>query len=168
MPLKISVDPQGIKAPGRIIVRGEVFITIQDFETLNQRMEADGEKTYLNPRNTAAGSLRQLDSTLTASRPLRLLTYSIIEGDGELPKTQWETLCILKNFGFPVWDGVSLCNSIQEVVEMCHSWQERRSLLPFEIDGIVIKINDLSLSNDLGFVGKDPGEPWHISFRHRK
>jgi DNA ligase (NAD+) len=156
MPLKIPVNPQGPQSQGKIVVRGEVFITIQDFEALNQRLEADGEKTYLNPRNTAAGSLRQLDSALTAARPLRLLTYNVIEGEGILPATQSETLIYLRDLGFPIWDAISECNSIQEVIEECHSWQNKRSQLPFEIDGAVIKINDLMLVADLGFVGKDP------------
>jgi len=156
MPLKIPVNPKGPSASEKLVVRGEVYITFKDFEALNQRIEAAGEKSYLNPRNTAAGSLRQLDSSLTASRPLRLLTYSIIEGEGALPETQWDTLGYLRDLGFPVWDGVSLHQSIRDVVDVCHSWQNQRSQLPFEIDGFVIKINDLSLSSDLGFVGKDP------------
>jgi len=156
MPLKIPVDPKGPKAPEKIVIRGEVFITLEDFEALNRRLEAGGEKTYLNPRNTAAGSLRQLDSSLTASRPLRLLTYSIVEGNGLLPTTQWQTLSYLRDLGFPVWDGVKTIKNIQDVLDECQTWQIQRSLLPFEIDGIVIKINDLILSTDLGFVGKDP------------
>ena len=156
LPLNVPVVSTGPQAPTEFVVRGEAFININDFDQLNHTLSQAGEKTYLNPRNTAAGSLRQLDSKLTASRPLRLLTYAIVDGEGVLPETQWETLNYLRNLGFPVWAEASLCSSIQEVIEVCLSWQSRRSSLPFEIDGMVIKINELYLANDLGFVGKDP------------
>ena len=84
------------------MVRGEVFINIADFEALNRRLEEAGEKTYLNPRNTAAGSLRQLDPALTASRPLNLLIYQIVASEGHAPDSQWETLDYLRALGFPV------------------------------------------------------------------
>ncbi len=156
MPLKIPVNPNGSETAGKIVIRGEVYITLDDFEALNQRLGAAGEKTYQNPRNTAAGSLRQLDSSLTATRPLRLLTYSIIEGESALPNTQRGTLDYLRDLGFPVWDGFSFCDSIQDVLNVCHEWQSQRPNLPFEIDGTVIKIDNLTLAADLGYVGKDP------------
>ncbi len=84
LPLRLPVDPQGPKPPAELVVRGEAFINIKDFEALNQRLQEAGEKTYLNPRNTAAGSLRQLDPTLTAQRPLNLLVYAIVAGSGEI------------------------------------------------------------------------------------
>ena len=92
IPLKIPLDSKGPNPPNRLVVRGEAYISIASFEKLNQELQEKGEKTYLNPRNTAAGSLRQLDPTLTASRPLTLLTYDIVDADGETPKTQWDLL----------------------------------------------------------------------------
>ncbi|MBN2548492.1 MAG: NAD-dependent DNA ligase LigA [Anaerolineales bacterium] len=156
LPLRLPVDPHGPQPPPYLVVRGEVFINIQDFDDLNRRLEEAGEKTYLNPRNTAAGSLRQLDPGLTASRPLNLLVYSIITGEGDLPVTQTGTLELLRSLGFPVTRHYSHHVTLDQVMEVCQSWDARRSELPFEADGVVIKINDLRLAADLGFVGKDP------------
>lgn len=156
IPLSIPVEQSGLRSPSYLVVRGEAFITIRDFEELNRRLEEAGEKTYLNPRNTAAGSLRQLNPQLTASRPLRMLTYSIVATDGEEPLTQWETLDYLSNLGFPVTDIIRHCENIEEAISWCESWFDRRDVFPFEVDGMVIKINDLILAEDLGVVGKDP------------
>jgi DNA ligase (NAD+) len=156
IPLSIPLTSDGPQPPSYIVVRGEVFITKSDFERLNARLEQAGEKTYLNPRNTAAGSLRQLDPKLTASRPLRLFTYSIVLSDGFVPKTQWETLKYLRDLGFPVTHYVEFCQDLEEAIAVCESWVDKRDNLPFEIDGMVIKINDLEIAADLGVVGKDP------------
>ena len=156
VPLHIPVDPHGSHAPSYLAVRGEAFISVEDFERLNQRLEKAGEKTYLNPRNTAAGSLRQLDPKLTAKRPLTLLTYSIVASDEARPVTQWETLEYLRSLGFPVTPDARLCEDIDSAIELCETWRERRENLPYETDGMVIKINDFSLAEELGFVGKDP------------
>jgi DNA ligase (NAD+) len=155
LPLRIPVEPHGPPPPSYLVVRGEAFITLADFQELNRRLEEAGEKTYLNPRNTAAGSLRQLDPALTASRPLTLLTYAIVDGEGELPATHTETLAFLRALGFPVVEA-TYCRSLEEVIAVYQEWLDRRDQLPYEADGIVIKINDLSLANDLGVVGKDP------------
>jgi len=156
LPLRIPVDPQGPQPAPYLVVRGEVFINIRDFDELNRRLEEAGEKTYLNPRNTASGSLRQLDPALTASRPLNLLTYAIVAVEGELPRTQWDTLVYLRSLGFPVSPNVSLHPNLKHAIDEVESWKDRRERLPFEADGMVIKINDLALAGDLGFVGKDP------------
>jgi DNA ligase (NAD+) len=156
VPLRVPVDPDGPAAFPEFVVRGEAFITNHDFDELNTRLANAGEKTYLNPRNTAAGSLRQLDPALTSSRPLRLLTYAIVSASNPLPETQWETLAYLRELGFPVWQESSLCKTIQEAIQVCLDWQSRRADMPFEIDGMVVKINELAIANDLGFVGKDP------------
>ncbi len=155
LPLRLPVAPDGPAPPPYLVVRGEVFITLADFEELNRRLEEAGEKTYLNPRNTAAGSLRQLDPALTASRPLTLLTYAIVAGEGDLPKTHLETLALLHALGFPVVES-TYYRTLEEVIAAYQEWVKRRDQLPYEADGIVIKINDLSLAEDLGFVGKDP------------
>jgi DNA ligase (NAD+) len=156
IPLHIPVDPSGPHPPSYLAVRGEAFITKKDFDQLNQRLEQAGEKTYLNPRNTAAGSLRQLDPKLTATRPLTLLTYSIVFSEDGRPATQWQILQNLRDLGFPVTSDASLCEDIDSAIELCESWREHREQLPYEADGMVIKINDLSLAEDLGSVGKDP------------
>ena len=155
IPLRIPVDIEGPLAPSYLVVRGEAYISIQDFDTLNQRLLEAGEKTYLNPRNTAAGSLRQLDPNLTASRPLTILVYAIVASDEALPMTQAERLAYLHSLGFPI-PNYTHCSSLQEAIDDCHRLTRERDQLPFEADGAVIKINDLDLANDLGFVGKDP------------
>jgi DNA ligase (NAD+) len=156
VPLRIPVSPSGPKAPAYLVVRGEAFITTADFEALNQRLEEEGQRTYQNPRNTAAGSLRQLDPSLTASRPLRLLTYAIVAAEGETPQTQWGLLEYLKALGFPVTEDAERQPNLPGVLASLEKWAVKRDQLPFEVDGVVIKINDLRLAGELGFVGKDP------------
>ena len=155
LPLRIPTDPDGPPAPAYLAVRGEAFMNIKDFERLNAKLEAGGLKTYLNPRNTAAGSLRQLDPGLTASRPLNLLIYQIVAAEGEIPHTQWGTLEYLHGLGFPT-PPAEHCADLEETVRVAESWEERRRELPYEADGVVIKIDDLDLQADLGFAGKDP------------
>src|SRR5215211_7019498 len=157
IPLRIPVDPDGLKPPSYLVLRGEAYLPIQEFEELNRKLEEAGQKTYLNPRNTAAGSLRQLDPALTASRPLTLLVYQIIHHDGgKIPTSQWELLQYLKALGFPVTDIAKRFDSINDAVEYTLTWDKRRDELPYEADGMVIKIDDLKLAAELGFVGKDP------------
>jgi len=155
LPLRIPQDPDGPAPPELLVVRGEAFIRLPDFDKLNKGLEERGEKTYVNPRNTAAGSLRQLDSSLTAKRPLTLLTYQIVASSDELPPTQKETLEYLERMGFPVPE-YDFCKSIQSVIDQLDKWDRLRKTLDYEIDGIVIKINDLVLADSLGVVGKAP------------
>ncbi len=159
LPLHIPVAQSAQPAPKRVVVRGEAFILLKDFEALNRRLEEAGERTYLNPRNTAAGSLRQLDPQITASRPITLLVYQIVAWEDEKlspPLTQWETLQTLRAWGFPVTDIARHFQTLEEAIEYAESWSRQRDRLPFEADGMVIKIDDLSLAAALGFVGKDP------------
>jgi DNA ligase (NAD+) len=155
LPLRIPQDPDGPQPPALLVVRGEAFIRIPDFEKLNKSLEEKGKKTYVNPRNTAAGSLRQLNSSLTAKRPLTLLTYQIVASSDGMPPTQKETLEYLKRMGFPVPE-YDICDSIQEVIEKLDKWDLLRKTIDYEIDGVVIKINDLELAGSLGVVGKAP------------
>ena len=155
IPLVIPTDPNKPKPPSEFIVRGEAFITIKDFEKLNNKLEQTGENTYQNPRNTAAGSLRQLDPGLTAKRPLTVLIYAIVSDNEELPKTHIERLSYLSDLGFPVPETI-ICNDIKETVYAYNQFLDRRDELAYEADGVVIKINDLSLADQLGVVGKDP------------
>ncbi|RPJ52339.1 MAG: NAD-dependent DNA ligase LigA [Chloroflexi bacterium] len=156
LPLRIPVDEKGPMPPKTLVVRGEAFMNVADFEKLNQRLLDAGERTYLNPRNTAAGSLRQLDSNLTASRPIRLLTYQIVSAQGTVPQKQWDLLQYLKALGFPVSENVEYCANFDCVIEAIERWRVLHDELPYEADGIVIKINDMRLAAELGFVGKDP------------
>lgn len=155
LPLKIPVLSEGPDPPSRLVVRGEAFITLEEFESLNKRLEEAGEKTYLNPRNTAAGSLRQLDPSLTASRPLTMLIYQIVESTIQLPSTEIDTLFFLRDLGFPVVED-TYCPDLNSAIEASEALSARRDDLPYEADGAVIKINDIYLTADLGVVGKDP------------
>ena len=165
IPLKIPVgseqDRQSsrhpFQVPKHLVVRGEAFIPNKDFEALNKKLEEAGEKTYLNPRNTAAGSLRQLDPQLTASRPITLLVYQIVHSEGgKVPTSQWEILEYLKALGFPVTDVARRFNNLEAAIAYTETFSTGRDALPYEADGMVIKIDDLTLAADLGFVGKDP------------
>ena len=160
IPLKIPVNSEKssvISVPKYLVVRGEAFIPNKDFEELNRKLEEAGEKTYLNPRNTAAGSLRQLDPQLTASRPLTLLVYQIVYSEGsKVPTSQWEILEYLKALGFPVTNVARRFNDLDSAIAYTETWNEGRDNLPYEADGMVIKIDDLTLAAELGFTGKDP------------
>ncbi len=155
LPLRIPASPDGPKPPPYLVVRGEALIKKADFLSLNRRLEKAGKKTYVNPRNTAAGALRQLDPNLTAKRPLTIMIYQIITGEGDLPKTQVETIRFLRAMGFSTPESI-YAKDIDEAIAVCLSWTDKRADLDYEIDGMVIKINDLVLAGDLGIVGKDP------------
>ena len=151
LPLRIPPSSTGEVHEGpTLVVRGEAFFFKNDFIALNKRLEEAGGKPYQNPRNTAAGTLRQLDPSLTASRPLTLYIYQIVTGEGALPATQWDTLQTLRALGFPTPPAYH-CRSIEEIFPILEEWTPKR-----EIDGMVIKINNHALFRDLGFVGKDP------------
>ena len=168
LPLRIPVDGKQ-PAPKRLVVRGEAFMMLKDFEELNRKLAEAGERTYLNPRNTAAGSLRQLDPTLTASRPLTLLCYAIISLEGaEQPARQWDLLNYLRELGFPVSQDATHLNSIEEVITSLDDWRIRRDALPYEADGVVVKLDDLRLADELGFVGKDPRGAMAFKFPARE
>ena len=158
LPLNIPVEKSGPQVPENLVVRGEALIWLDDFEEFakNRRLSEAGERTYVNPRNTAAGSLRHLDANITASRPLKLLVYNIVYSEGVVPATQWETLNYLGALGFPVSDRFEYCKDLDSVLKACEEWVHKRDELPFEIDGMVIKLNDLVLADGLGFAGKDP------------
>jgi len=167
IPLRIPVQTQDkgrktesssvLRPPSYLVVRGEAYLPIKEFDELNRKLEEAGEKTYLNPRNTAAGSLRQLDPVLTASRPLTILVYQIIYSEGgKVPTSQWEILEYLKALGFPITDVAKRFKNLDDAIAYTETWNEGRDKLPYEADGMVIKIDDLSLAAELGFVGKDP------------
>jgi len=154
LPLRIPVKP-GIDVPQEIVFRGEALILKEDFTKLNAELEAKGEKTYLNPRNTAAGSLRQLDPAITASRPLKLFVYQILHASDTIPDTQEGILDYIKALGLPCDSLRWHADNIQDAIAICEAQTMARHDWPFEADGIVIKINNQTLSNRLGSIGKD-------------
>ena len=156
LPLRVPLKANGKKVPASLVVRGEAIIFKKDFAEMNRKAEAEGAKTYVNPRNTAAGSLRQLDTSLTATRPIRLFCYSIIESSGAPLKRQWQVLEQLKDLGFPVEEHGRICKSIDEVIATIDQLANKRESFDYEIDGMVIKVDDLELAQSLGVVGKDP------------
>jgi DNA ligase (NAD+) len=156
LPLRIPVAPGGPHPPRRLVVRGEAIMLIEDFEALNRRQAEAGEKVFANPRNAAAGSLRQLDPRITASRPITLLCYAIVEAEGPVPSTQWETLAYLRDLGFPVSEYSARFESLDDVVAYCEGWVEERDAVPYEVDGLVIKVDDLAVRAAMGIVGRAP------------
>ncbi len=152
------------EAPPRFEVRGEVFLPKAGFKKLNREREAEGLSLFANPRNAAAGSVRQLDPRITARRPLDIYIYALgpTEG-GTVPETHWECLQYLKSLGFKVNPNNALLASIEEVEEYHRIWVERRESLPYEADGIVVKINSLALQEELGDVGREPR--WSVAYK---
>jgi DNA ligase (NAD+) len=143
-------------APPLLEVRGEIYLPLAAFARLNEQRAAAGEPTFMNPRNSAAGSIRQLDPALAASRPLSMWTYGIGEVEGLEFDTHHEWLEWLRDRGFRVNRDVEVHDTVDEVVAACNAWQERRDRLDFEIDGVVVKVDDLDLQRQLGVVGREP------------
>ena len=166
LPKRIPVDPaSSLTAPPYLVVRGEVFFPLDKFAELNEARAEAGEALYMNPRNTAAGSLRQLDPAKTAARPLRLYVYDFIAWEGiDLPVTQWDRLALLRDFGFPVSPDNVYCPDLDCVMARYEVWQDKRNEINYEVDGVVVKINDRPLADSLGFVGKDPRGAIAIKF----
>jgi DNA ligase (NAD+) len=169
LPLTIPVSRDaGLPAPGRLVVRGEAYTPIADFQRFNAAQEAAGERTYANPRNFAAGSLRQLDARITATRPLRLWMYQVVildEPGVQPPTSQWEALSYLADLGFPVQPGSIQLDVWERVVERCMTWgATERPKLGYEADGLVLKIDDFATQERLGVVGKDPR--WAIAYKY--
>ena len=143
--------------PSLMEVRGEVFMRQADFEKLNEQIVDDGGRPFMNPRNAAAGSLRQLDPAITARRPLRLLAYGVGYAEGGMTiSSHTESLNQLRRLGFETSPNAAVHESIEEVWDRCEWWLRRRSSLGFEIDGVVIKVDDLRQQEELGFVSREP------------
>jgi len=156
VPLRIPIHSDGPAPPRRLVVRGEAYMPISDFEAFNRSQEEKGEKTFANPRNAAAGSLRQLNPAITAARPLRLFAYAVVYSEGLELRTQWEVLQYLKSMGFPVNPDVALFGDLEEAIAYSEQWMQKRDTLNYEVDGVVFKVNDLATQARLGVVGKDP------------
>lgn len=160
IPLQLLMD----NPPARLEVRGEVFMPHEGFARLNQHALEKGEKTFANPRNAAAGSLRQLDPQITSKRPLVLNAYGIGIAEGvDLPNTHYDRLQWLKSIGIPVNPEIRLCNGTNEVLDFYRDIQNKRSSLGYDIDGTVLKINDIALQEKLGFISKAPR--WAIAYK---
>ena len=160
IPLQLLTD----NPPTRLEVRGEVFMPHAGFERLNEYALEHGEKTFANPRNAAAGSLRQLNPNITSKRPLVLNAYGIGIAEGvELPNTHYARLQWLKSIGIPVNPEIRLCNGTNDVLDFYRDIQNKRSSLGYDIDGTVLKINDIALQNELGFISKAPR--WAIAYK---
>jgi DNA ligase (NAD+) len=155
VPLRIPVSPDG-PPPARLVVRGEAYMPIDQFGKFNRRQAELGEKTFANPRNAAAGSVRQLDPRITASRPLSIFTYAVVDSEGVTVTTQWDSLQYLKRMGFPVNLDSRLLPDFEQVVAYCHEWMKKRDTLDYEVDGVVVKINSLEIQEQLGAVGNAP------------
>lgn len=160
IPLKLSID----KPPKVIEVRGEVVMPVAAFEAFNRQAEQRGEKVFVNPRNATSGSLRQLDSTITASRPLDFYAYSVDYREGiEIPKTHKLTLELLAAWGFKINPHIEQASSLQECLAYIPRLEKIRRSLDYEIDGIVFKVNQFSLQEKLGFVSRAPR--WAIAYK---
>jgi len=151
IPLKL----RDLSAPDRLEVRGEIYMTRSGFKSLNERLEADGAKTFVNPRNAAAGSLRQLDPSTTADRPLRFFAYSAI-AEPDLAESQRGILERLAELGFPVSELAGRRAGLDALLAYHHEVQERRAELDFDIDGVVYKVDDIDQQQELGFVSRSP------------
>ncbi|MBW7883308.1 MAG: NAD-dependent DNA ligase LigA [Caldilineaceae bacterium] len=169
LPLQIPVgDRDDLRAPARLVVRGEAYVDKADFERFNREQVEAGERSYANPRNFAAGSLRQLDSSITAGRPLKLWVYQalIVEGASTPIRSHWEALAHLRALGFPVCPDMRRFtdDEFDALVTYVGEFGGRRHDLPYEVDGIVIKVDSLAMQEELGFTGKDPR--WALAYKY--
>ncbi|HEY3298735.1 MAG TPA: NAD-dependent DNA ligase LigA, partial [Armatimonadota bacterium] len=150
--------------PSVMEVRGEVFMHHEELARINRQREENGEPSFANPRNAAAGSVRQLDSSVTARRNLDIFVYGLGYVEGVDFKTHFEALQMFKSWGFKTNPNTRVCRNIDEVREFISEWGEKRETLPYDIDGVVVKVNSLDLQNRLGFVARSPR--WATAFKY--
>ncbi len=162
IPLRIPVAGDG-PAPRYLEARGEVYMPKDRFEELNRRREEAGERPFANPRNAAAGSVRQLDPSITATRPLSILAYAVGAVEGETLETQWDALSYLRHLGFPTAENIERCQSLDQVLERYARWLDQRDGLNFDADGVVVKVDSLSQEEALGEVSHAPR--WAIAYK---
>src|SRR5882724_12849800 len=165
VPLRMDVSLlKKAKLPGAFEVRGEVLMTRKSFEAMNRQQEQTGGKIFVNPRNAAAGSVRVLDPSITAQRRLEFFAYYLlVDGKEPFPKHS-ESLLALKQLRFRASDDWKLCDGIERVVAYCDTWEPKRADLPYEIDGVVIKVNSTGIQHELGFTSKAPR--WAIAYKY--
>jgi DNA ligase (NAD+) len=165
--IPLSVDPAVLKKSklgATFEVRGEILMTRKAFEAMNRQQEQKGGKIFVNPRNAAAGAVRVLDPSITATRKLDFFAYYLfVDGRVPYPKHS-DSLEILKQLRFRASSDWKLCSGIEKVIDYCTDWDERREKLPYEIDGVVIKVNSTGLQNELGFTSKAPR--WAIAYKY--
>ncbi len=159
IPLRLNTP----NPPALIEIRGEVIMHKKDFEALNKERAEKGEPLFANPRNAAAGSVRQLDSSITAQRKLDIFCYGIGHCEGREFQTQYEVLQTLREWGLKVNPYFRLCKGIEEVIQYCKEWEERHHELPYDTDGTVVKVNSLALQADLGTLARSPR--WAIAYK---
>lgn len=159
IPLRIPTKSGSYPTPQHLVVRGEVLFLKKDFEALNKQQEAAELPRYVNARNTASGTLKQKESRITAARPLTAYLYQIVEGVG-IPQNvldnQWDMLEYLRDMGFRIAPEAALYPTLDSIIQQLPTWESRRNQLAYEIDGIVLKVNDLRIARELGVSGKDP------------
>ena len=155
--------PLRLNKPYTLEVRGEVFISKKDFEELNAERRSKDLPLFANPRNAAAGSLRQLDPRITASRPLDIFVFNLQHIDGMMPDTHWEALHLINELGLKISPYLYRTSSIEDVIAVCREWQDKRHTLSFEIDGMVIKVNNFEHREILGNTSKSPR--WAIAYK---
>ena len=152
------------EAPPRFEVRGEVYLPKTGFKKLNEERAKEDLPLFANPRNAAAGSVRQLDPRITAQRPLDIFVYGLGWAEGKaVPETHWEIMQYLKSLGFKINPNIALCRTIAEVKDYYEKWVENQEKLPYEADGVVVKINSIPFQVELGFVGREPR--WAIAYK---
>jgi DNA ligase (NAD+) len=161
IPLVLRDDAE---APGALEVRGEVYLPRSRFEAINREREEAGEDPFANPRNAAAGTMKNLDPRIVAARGLDILLYAIASAGEAGLRSQWETLERMRAWGLRTSPSSRRCHGLDEVLEFCHEWQGRREELEYEIDGVVVKVDDFALQEELGFTSKFPR--WAIAFKY--
>jgi len=159
IPLRLDLEDP----PAMLEVRGEVYMSLPDFAQLNERRAQAGLSTFMNPRNSAAGTIRQLDPKLAADRPLSFWAYAIGATEGISFAAHWDALMWLREQRFPVHPDVQKLRTEDEVVGQCRAWEQRRGSLDFEIDGVVVKVNEVELQRRLGVVGREPR--WSVAWK---
>ncbi len=165
IPLRIAKEElKKAKVPASFEVRGEIMMTRKAFEALNRNQEQTGGKIFANARNAAAGAVRMLDSSITASRRLDFFAYYLLRDGKAAFAKHSESLQALKTLRFRASDDWKLCQGIEDVVKYCEVWDAKREKLPYEIDGVVVKVNSVGIQNELGFTSKSPR--WAISFKY--
>jgi DNA ligase (NAD+) len=164
VPLSVDLGklPKAVRA--EFEVRGEIFMEIEAFNKLNEQRALNGERLFANPRNSTAGTLKLQDPRIVASRPLDIFTYYLLSPN-EFESTQYENLNYLKAVGFKVNPNFKLCENIEEVLDYCHVWENKRDELPYEIDGVVIKVNSTAQQKKLGTIAKSPR--WAVAFKFK-
>lgn len=160
---QIKNIPQKLTDPINIEVRGEVYMPVTSFEKLNEKQRQNGGKEFANPRNAAAGSLRQDNAEITGQRDLRFFAYAAVFPDGNSPETHYEILQLLKKEGFTVNENAKLHNNVASIEEYCKYWEFERQKLDYATDGIVVKLNDVSKQNELGYTARAP--KWATAFK---